>query len=118
MFDYRKIPVYLSVFTVIRPTLTHPLCRRPQSCVGMFKVERRTKMERKLTQKAFLTLGLIFVLFVMIPSAAFSWNQATHAYISERLGAQMGHDNLSEMWGSVGPDLFNFIFTPMSALAG
>ena len=84
----------------------------------MFKVERRTKMERKVTKKAFLTLGLIFVLFVMIPSAAFSWNQATHAYISERLGAQMGHDNLSEMWGSVGPDMFNFILTPMSALTG
>jgi hypothetical protein len=76
----------------------------------MFKVERRTKMEWKLTKKAFITLGLIFVLFVMIPSAAFSWNQATHAYISERLGARVGHDNLSEMWGSVGPDLLNFIF--------
>jgi hypothetical protein len=63
-------------------------------------------MERKVTKKAFLTLGLIFVLLVMIPSAAFSWNQATHAYISERLGARAGHDNLSEMWGSVWPDLF------------
>jgi hypothetical protein len=66
-------------------------------------------MERKVT---FISLGLIFVLFVIIPSAAFSWNQATHAYISERLGARAGHDNLSEMWGSVGPDLFNFIFDP------
>ncbi len=45
-------------------------------------------------------------------SAAFSWNQATHAYIADHLGASAGHDNLNEMWGSVAPDFFNYVFDP------
>jgi hypothetical protein len=69
-------------------------------------------MKRKVTKKAFMTLGLICFLLVMIPAAAFSWSQATHAYIADRLGARAGHDNLNEMWGSVAPDLFIFIFDP------
>ncbi|MDD2581610.1 MAG: hypothetical protein PHR66_06415 [Desulfuromonadaceae bacterium] len=69
-------------------------------------------MERKVTKTAFITLGLICFLFVMIPAAAFSWSQATHAYIVDRLGARAGHDNLDEMWGSVAPDFFNYIFDP------
>jgi hypothetical protein len=69
-------------------------------------------MERKVTKKAFMALGLICFLFVMLPAAAFSWSQATHAYISDRLGARVGHDNMNEMWGSVGPDLFIFVFDP------
>jgi len=68
-------------------------------------------MKKKVTKKAF-TLGLICFLFVMIPAAAFSWSQATHAYISDRLGARVGYDNMNEMWGSVAPDLFIFIFDP------
>jgi hypothetical protein len=69
-------------------------------------------MERKVAMKAFITLGLMCFLCVMMPAAGFSWNQATHAYIAERLGARVGHDNLNEMWGSVAPDLFNFVFDP------
>jgi hypothetical protein len=68
-------------------------------------------MKRKITRKGFLSLGMIFVLIVM-PSAAFSWNQPTHAYIADRLGARVGRDNLNEMWGSVTPDLFNYVFDP------
>jgi hypothetical protein len=48
----------------------------------------------------------------MIPAAAFPWNQATHAYIADRLGTRAGHDNLNEMWGSTAPDFFNYIFDP------
>ncbi|MDA8105874.1 MAG: hypothetical protein M0Z89_02980 [Nitrospiraceae bacterium] len=69
-------------------------------------------MKRQITKKAFLTLGLICLLFVMIPVTAFSWNQATHAYIADRLNARVGYDNLNEMWGSVAPDLYNFVFDP------
>ncbi len=69
-------------------------------------------MERKVSKTAFITLGLICFLFVMIPAAAFSWSQATHAYIADRLGARAGHDNLDKMWGSVAPDFFNYIFDP------
>ena len=67
-------------------------------------------MGRKITKKAFVTLGLVCFLFVTMPSVASSWNQATHAYIADKLGARVGHENLNEMWGSVTPDLSNFIF--------
>ncbi len=55
---------------------------------------------------------LIGCLIVLAPVAASSWSQATHAYIADRLGARAGADDLNEMWGSVGPDLVNFIFDP------
>jgi hypothetical protein len=66
-------------------------------------------MKRHLTGKAFMTLGLICVLF-LLPAETFSWNQATHAYIADRLGARAGYGNLDEMWGSVAPDFFNYVF--------
>jgi len=67
-------------------------------------------MKEKVTIKALLTLGLICVLLAMVPAAAFSWGDATHVYISDRLKARFGHNNINEMWGSLGPDIFNFIF--------
>lgn len=69
-------------------------------------------MKRKITKKIFLTLGLMCLLFITMPAAAFSWSQATHAYIADRLGARVSHANLDEMWGSVAPDFFNYIFDP------
>lgn len=57
-----------------------------------------------------LSLALICLLFVMIPAPAFSWNQASHAYIAERVGARVGYASLDEMWGSVTPDLYNYVF--------
>jgi hypothetical protein len=67
-------------------------------------------MKRKLTKKAFMTFGLICLLLVMMPAAAFSWGDATHVYISDKLKARFGYNHINEMWGSVGPDIFNFIF--------
>lgn len=67
-------------------------------------------MDSKLTRKAFLTLGLVCFSALLLPAAAFPWNQATHAYIAERLGTRVGHGNLHKIWGSVAPDFFNYIF--------
>lgn len=67
-------------------------------------------MKRKNTNQA-LSLGLICLVFAM-PPGAFSWNQPTHAYIADKLGARVGRDNLNEMWGSVTPDFFNYVFDP------
>jgi hypothetical protein len=76
------------------------------------QVERRTaKMKTHLARKALMTLGAVCVAFLP-PAETFSWNQATHAYIADRLGAREGHDNLNEMWGSVAPDMFNYVFDP------
>ena len=69
-------------------------------------------MERKATKIILMTLGLLYCLSFMMPAAAFSWNQATHAYIADRLSARTGHDNLDVMWGSVMPDFFNYVFDP------
>jgi hypothetical protein len=68
-------------------------------------------MKMKVVRKVSIAV-LICVLSAMIPAAAFSWNQATHAYIADRLDASVGHDNLNEMWGSTAPDMFNFVFDP------
>ena len=69
-------------------------------------------MKTQATKKPLRTVGLICFLAVVTPTVTFSWNQATHAYIADRLGARIGYDNLNEMWGSVAPDLFNFVFDP------
>jgi len=66
----------------------------------------------KVTIKAFITFGLICLLLTMVPASAFSWGDAIHVYISDRLKAQWGYKNMNEMWGSEGPDIFNFIFDP------
>ncbi len=55
---------------------------------------------------------LICCLFLAMPATAFTWNQATHAYIAQELGARAGLENLNEMWGSVAPDMFNYVFDP------
>jgi hypothetical protein len=68
-------------------------------------------MKRKTTKKTFVTLALICLMVVM-PPAMFSWNQPTHAYIADRLAARAGRDNLNEIWGSVTPDFFNYVFDP------
>jgi hypothetical protein len=68
-------------------------------------------MNKNVTIKA-LVLRLVCCLFVLTPSAAFSWSQATHAYIADRLGARAGHDDTNEMWGIVAPDMFIFTFDP------
>lgn len=67
-------------------------------------------MERKI-KKGFL-LVFLGLLFVMIPAEAFPWGQATHAYIVERLGARAGYNNLYQIWGSVAPDFYNYVFDP------
>ncbi len=69
-------------------------------------------MERRITRNALVLFGILCLVFPMIPATASAWNQATHAYIADRLGARAGHDNLDEMWGSVAPDFFNYVFDP------
>ena len=69
-------------------------------------------MVGRLTIKAFMTFSLICLLLTIVPSAAFSWGDAIHVYISDRLNAEHGYKNMNEMWGSLGPDIFNFIFDP------
>jgi hypothetical protein len=75
-------------------------------------LRRNSEMKRKDAKKPLMAMGLLCCLFLVMPTVAFSWNQATHAYIVDRLGTHAGHDDLKEMWGSVAPDMYNFVFDP------
>lgn len=66
-------------------------------------------MEKDIVKKNVVALGVACLLSFMLPEAAQAWNQATHAYIAERL---VGPEKLKEMWGSTAPDFFNYIFDP------
>ena len=64
-------------------------------------------MKAKISRKSVTALVSICLLLAMMPATAFAWGDATHAYISDELKARVGY---KEMWGSLGPDIFNFIF--------
>lgn len=66
-------------------------------------------MKENVSRKGVTALVSIFLLLAMMPAAAFAWGDATHAYISGELKAR---SVFKEMWGSLGPDIFNFIFDP------
>jgi hypothetical protein len=67
-------------------------------------------METKRMKKGWMGFGVIFLMLFFFTAEAFSWGDATHVYISDRLKARFGYNNINEMWGSLGPDIFNFIF--------
>lgn len=62
--------------------------------------------------KAGHVLGFFCLSFAIAPAAASAWNQATHAYVAERVSERVGDEKLQAMWGSVAPDLINFVFDP------
>jgi hypothetical protein len=61
-------------------------------------------------RKEWMMLGVCFLILFSFSIEAFSWGDATHIYISDRLKARFDLNNINEMWGSLGPDIFNFIF--------
>ena len=63
--------------------------------------------------------ALVFLLAAALAPAApaFGWGSATHAYIGHELRSQAGPTDLDEIYGSMAPDLFNFLFaTPYAPL--
>jgi hypothetical protein len=61
----------------------------------------------KIRSKILCTALLISVL---LPSAAFSWGSAVHAYIDGKLAAKGTLLNLNQVYGAMAPDAFNFAF--------
>jgi hypothetical protein len=54
---------------------------------------------------------LVFLVAVLAPAAqAHGWGSATHAFIGHEMRAQAGPADLDEIYGSMAPDLFNFLF--------
>jgi hypothetical protein len=68
------------------------------------------KMETKKNTVRFLAMGLIFLVVGFFSSEAFSWGFATHAYIADHLGKTKKNQNADEIYGSVAPDTFNYLF--------
>ncbi len=69
-------------------------------------------MKTNRMRKEWMMLGLCFLILFSLSTEAFAWGDATHLYISDRLKIRFGHNHTNEMWGSFGPDIFNFIFDP------
>jgi hypothetical protein len=53
---------------------------------------------------------VVLVLLLGASSRAFGWGNATHVYFAHRLGAKIGPVNIQEMYGALGPDVFNYLF--------
>lgn len=67
-------------------------------------------METKKSRARFLAMGLVFLMVGFFSSEAFSWGFATHAYIDDHLGKTKKNQNADEIYGSVAPDAFNYLF--------
>jgi hypothetical protein len=65
------------------------------------------------------SIAVVLLLAVLAPGQpAFGWGSATHALIGHELRAQAGPVDLDEIYGSMAPDLFNFLFvTPYAPLS-
>ena len=74
-------------------------------------------METRQSTVRFLAMGLIFLVVGFFSSEAFSWGFATHAYIDDHLGKTKKNQNADEIYGSVAPDTFNYLFTHPDYLA-
>jgi hypothetical protein len=62
--------------------------------------------------KKFLVLSLsFFLLLAWAAVPAFSWGSATHAYIAGKIGKRLPLMNANEVYGIMGPDIFNYVFT-------
>jgi hypothetical protein len=68
-------------------------------------------MEKAITGgRTIITLGVIFLVAIIFSSEALSWSWATHTYIDDHLGRKRGMKNTNEIYGSMVPDLFNYMF--------
>lgn len=69
-------------------------------------------------KKVSIALALLFSATLGPASPVFGWGSATHAYIGHELRAQSGPVDLDEVYGSMAPDLFNWLFaTPYAPLS-
>jgi hypothetical protein len=59
-----------------------------------------------------VVLSLSFVVLLAWAAVpAFSWGSATHAYILDHIGKKLPLMNANELYGVMGADIFNYVFT-------
>ncbi len=64
--------------------------------------------------KRMIISGLaVWLSLLLVSTAAYSWNFATHAYIAGKIGKVLPLVNSNEMYGATAPDMFNFEFSLM-----
>lgn len=63
-----------------------------------------------MKKTAVLCLSLVLLL-VWGAVPAFSWGSATHAYILGKIGKRLPLANANEVYGVMGTDIFNYVFT-------
>jgi hypothetical protein len=63
-------------------------------------------MKRKFS----MAVGVVAAL-LLISTAGYSWNYATHAYIGGKIGALMPLLKMNQVYGIMAPDIFNLDFT-------
>jgi len=61
-------------------------------------------------KKAFYFLFLVLFALTFIPSAAYPWGSATHAYIVDHVSKKLGLSRINEIYGATSPDMFNYLF--------
>jgi hypothetical protein len=66
-----------------------------------------------MKKKISLGLGVIAAL-ILVSSAAYSWNFATHAYIADKIGRFIPLIKANEIYGIMAPDIFNLDFSLMN----
>lgn len=56
-------------------------------------------------------LVLLFIIFTssLVPFPLYPWGSATHVYIIEQIGKKFDLRNLNEIYGTVSPDIFNYL---------
>jgi hypothetical protein len=61
-------------------------------------------------KKTLYYLFLVFLALSFIPSAAYPWGSATHAYIIDHVSKKLGLSKINEIYGAACPDMFNYPF--------
>jgi len=62
-------------------------------------------------KKAICLLAAVSLGVAVLAGAATAWERGTHAYIADKLKKAGGPYNIDEMYGSMAPDVFNYLFT-------
>lgn len=62
-------------------------------------------------KKAICLLATLSIGMAVLAGAAMAWERGTHAFIADKLKKAGGPYNIDEMYGSMAPDVFNYLFT-------
>ncbi len=61
-------------------------------------------------KKKLIIAWTMFIALVFLPSTAFTWGSATHAYLDDHIGKREELRNLNEIYGGMANDVFNYMF--------